>query len=77
MYLPLSMDLTFCFVAYQPDLGQKFHIFKPQGMSADDTEFPAHVLLQQARYFGHFPLSYKTLLNEDQEKTLAAIHIYI
>lgn len=46
-------------------------------MSADDTESPAHVLLQQARYFGPFPLSYKTLLDEDQEKTLAAIHIYI
>jgi len=46
-------------------------------VSADDAEYPAHVLIQQARYFGPFPLSYKTFLDEEQEKILAAIHIYI
>ncbi|KAK5711485.1 hypothetical protein LTR17_018360 [Elasticomyces elasticus] len=57
--------------------GRDFHIFKPLKVSADDAEFPAHVLIQQARYFGPFPLSYKTFLDEEQEKILAAIHIYI
>ena len=45
-------------------------------MPADDVEYPAHVLIQQARYFGPFPLSYKTLLEEEQENILAAIQIY-
>ncbi|KAK4889762.1 hypothetical protein LTR27_011474 [Elasticomyces elasticus] len=57
--------------------GRDFHIFKPLEVSADDGELPAHVLVQQARYFGPFPLSYKTFLEEEQEKILAAIHIYI
>lgn len=57
--------------------GRGFHIFKPVDVPADDAEFPVHVLIQQARYFGPFPLSYKTFLDEDQERILAAIHIYI
>lgn len=46
-------------------------------VSADDAEFPVHVLIQQARYFGPFPLTYETYLDEEEEKILAAIHIYI
>lgn len=57
--------------------GRGFHIFKPVNVLADDAEFPVHVLAQQARYFGPFPLSYKTFLDEEQERVLAAIHIYI
>jgi casein kinase II subunit alpha len=57
--------------------GRNFHIFKPVDVSADDEEFPAHVLIQQARYFGLFPLSYETFLDDEQERILAAIHIYI
>ena len=57
--------------------GRGFHIFKPVDVSRDDPEFPVHVLIQQARYFGPFPLSYKTFLDEQQERILAAIHIYI
>ena len=57
--------------------GRGFHIFKPADVLADDAEFPVHVLIQQARYFGLFPLSYETFLDQEQEKILAAIHIYI
>ena len=57
--------------------GRGFHIFKPADVSADDPEFPVHVLIQQARYCGPFPLSYKTSLDEEHERILAAIHIYI
>ena len=57
--------------------GRGFHIFKPADISAGDAEFPVHVLVQQARYFGPFPLCYKTYLDEEQERILAAIHIYI
>ncbi|WPB06585.1 uncharacterized protein RHO25_011242 [Cercospora beticola] len=57
--------------------GRNFHIFKPPKVSADDAEFPVHVLIQQARYFGPFPLTYKSFLDEEQEKILAAIHIHI
>lgn len=57
--------------------GRNFHIFKPMKVSADDAEFPVHVLIQQARYFGPFPLTYETYLDEEEEKILAAIHIYI
>lgn len=46
-------------------------------MQADDVEFPAHVLIEQTRYFGPFPLSYKQLLDADQERILAAIHIFV
>jgi casein kinase II subunit alpha len=28
--------------------GRGFHIFKPVDVPADDTEFPVHVLIQQA-----------------------------
>jgi len=45
-------------------------------VSVDDAEFPVHVLVQ-ARYFGPFPLSYKTYLDEEKERILAATHIYI
>lgn len=47
------------------------------GVKADDAEFPAHVLIEQTRYFGPFPLSYKEILDEEQEKILAAIHMLI
>ena len=58
--------------------GRGFHIFKPDaGVSADDPEFPAHVLMEQARYFGPFPLRYKKLLDEESESNLAAIHVLI
>lgn len=58
--------------------GRGFHIFKPvDRVSADDPEFPAHVLMEQARYFGPFPLRYKELLDKESECTLAAIHVLI
>ncbi|RMZ22701.1 hypothetical protein D0859_13274 [Hortaea werneckii] len=58
--------------------GRGFHIFKPiDGVSADDPDFPAHVLMEQARYFGPFPLRYKELLDEESESILAAIHVLI
>ncbi|RMY84299.1 hypothetical protein D0861_07020 [Hortaea werneckii] len=58
--------------------GRGFHIFKPDaGVSADDPEFPAHVLMEQTRYFGPFPLRYKKLLDEESESILAAIHVLI
>ncbi|RMY53113.1 hypothetical protein D0865_05420 [Hortaea werneckii] len=57
--------------------GRGFHIFKPAGVEADDPEFPAHVLMEQARYFGPFPLRYQELLDEESESILAAIHALI
>ncbi|RMX87563.1 hypothetical protein D0869_02269 [Hortaea werneckii] len=58
--------------------GRGFHIFKPvAGVTADDAEFPAHVLMEQARYFGPFPLRYQELLDEESESILAAIHVLI
>jgi len=57
--------------------GRHFHIFKPRQVAADDPEIAAHVLVEQTRYFGPFPLSYETLLDDEQEKAVAAIHIYI
>lgn len=57
--------------------GRGFHIFKPVDVLADDPEFPVNVLIQQARYFGPFPLNYKAFLDEEQERILAAIHTYI
>ncbi|RMY68309.1 hypothetical protein D0863_07213 [Hortaea werneckii] len=57
--------------------GRGFHIFKPAGVKADDSEFPAHVLTEQARYFGPFPLRYQELLDEESESILAAIHVLI
>ncbi|RMY80671.1 hypothetical protein D0862_12636, partial [Hortaea werneckii] len=57
--------------------GRGFHIFKPAGVKADDPEFPAHVLMEQARYFGPFPLRFKELLDEESESVLAAIHVLI
>lgn len=33
--------------------------------------------MQQTRFFGPFPLTYKELLDDEQERILAAIHIYI
>ncbi|RMZ10520.1 hypothetical protein D0864_01234 [Hortaea werneckii] len=58
--------------------GRGFHIFKPvDGLSADDPEFAAHVLMEQARYFGPFPLRYNELLDKESESILAAIHILI
>ncbi|KAF2215435.1 hypothetical protein CERZMDRAFT_36105 [Cercospora zeae-maydis SCOH1-5] len=58
-------------------LGRNFHIFKPPNISADDEEFPVHVSIQQARYFGPFPLTSGTYLDKEEETILAAIHIYI
>lgn len=57
--------------------GRNFHIFKPPNISADDEEFPVNVLIQQARYFGPFPLTYATYLDKEEEQVLAAIHILI
>ncbi|RMZ01932.1 hypothetical protein D0862_06193 [Hortaea werneckii] len=58
--------------------GRGFHIFKPvAGVTADDPEFPAHVLMEQARYFGPFPLRYHELLDKESESILAAIHVLI
>ncbi|SMY22060.1 unnamed protein product [Zymoseptoria tritici ST99CH_1A5] len=57
--------------------GRNFHIFKPRDISADDEEFLVHVLIQQARYFGPFPLSYEMWLDKEQQQVLAAVHIHI
>ncbi|KJX94470.1 hypothetical protein TI39_contig4189g00010 [Zymoseptoria brevis] len=57
--------------------GRNFHIFKPRVISADDEEFLVHVLIQQARYFGPFPLSYEMWLDKEQQQVLAAVHIHI
>jgi casein kinase II subunit alpha len=57
--------------------GKGLHLFKPPNISADDEEFPVHVLVQQARYFGPFPLSYEEVLDEEQNQILAAVHIHI
>lgn len=46
-------------------------------MPAGDPEIRTHVLIQQARYFGPFPLSYASYLDEEQETILAAIHVHI
>ncbi|RMZ04897.1 hypothetical protein D0860_06158 [Hortaea werneckii] len=72
-------DLTLSVVKLMSLLwGRGFHIFKPiDGVSADDPDFPAHVLMEQARYFGPFPLRYKELLDEESESILAAIHVLI
>lgn len=57
--------------------GKNFHMFKPPNIPADDEEFPVHVLIQQTRYFGPFPLSYEQVLDEEQNHLLAAVHVHI
>lgn len=77
IHLPLQ-DLTLLLVKLISLFwGRGFHIFKPAGVKADDSEFPAHVLTEQARYFGPFPLRYQELLDEESESILAAIHVLI
>ena len=75
----LLQDLTLSLVKLMSLFwGRGFHMFKPvDGVSADDPEFRAHVLMEQARYFGPFPLRYKELLDEGSESILAAIHVLI
>jgi casein kinase II subunit alpha len=36
-----------------------------------------HVLVQQARCFGPFPLSYEEVLDEEQNHLLAAVHVHV
>ena len=50
--------------------GKNWHIFKPTQISADDEENPIHVLIQQARYFGPFPLSYEDFIDAEQNRIL-------
>ncbi|KAK5139173.1 hypothetical protein LTR04_003826 [Oleoguttula sp. CCFEE 6159] len=57
--------------------GKNWHIFKPTQISADDEEYPIHVLIQQARFFGPFPLSYEDVIDAEQNRVLAAILYYI
>ncbi|TKA76808.1 hypothetical protein B0A49_00544 [Cryomyces minteri] len=57
--------------------GKNWHMFKPTQVSADDEEYPTHVLIQQARFFGPFPLSYEDAIDAEQNRILAAILYYI
>ncbi|KAK4982672.1 hypothetical protein LTR50_007633 [Elasticomyces elasticus] len=57
--------------------GKNWHIFKPTQVLANDEEYPIHVLIQQARYFGPFPLSYEDVVDAEQNRILAAILFYI
>jgi casein kinase II subunit alpha len=57
--------------------GKGLHLFKPPNISSDDEEFPVHVLVQQARYFGPFPLTYEEVLDEELNRVLAAVHVHI
>ncbi|KAF1841374.1 kinase-like protein [Cucurbitaria berberidis CBS 394.84] len=57
--------------------GQDWHIFIPEGCSADDPEHPTQVLVKQASIFGPFPYSYKDIADEERQGILAAINNHI
>ncbi|KAI9729161.1 MAG: hypothetical protein M1834_007068 [Cirrosporium novae-zelandiae] len=51
--------------------GLGWHIFKPDPKDAkpDDAIYPMHVLIKQTSFFGPFPLSYTSLIaDEDEER---------
>ena len=52
-------------------------MFKSEQVSAEDEEYPIDVLIQQATFFGQFPLSYEDIIDAKQNQTLAAILSYI
>ncbi len=52
-------------------------MFKSEQVSAEDEEYPIDVLIQQATFFGQFPLSYEDIIDAKQNQTLAAILYYI
>lgn len=57
--------------------GQNWHIFVPKGLSVDDEEYPAQVLIKQASMFGPFPLSYIDIADDERQGVLADISNYI
>ncbi|RMD41276.1 hypothetical protein DV735_g3857, partial [Chaetothyriales sp. CBS 134920] len=57
--------------------GKNWHIFKPDQISADHQDYAGHVLIQQARFFGPFPLSYEDVIDTEQNQILAGILYYI
>ncbi|RMZ85263.1 hypothetical protein DV738_g379, partial [Chaetothyriales sp. CBS 135597] len=57
--------------------GKNWHIFKPDKVSADHEEYAVHVLIQQARFFGPFPLSYEDVIDTEQNQILAGVLYYI
>ncbi|KAK0768610.1 hypothetical protein LTR38_018091, partial [Friedmanniomyces endolithicus] len=57
--------------------GKNWHMFKSEQVSAEDEEYPIDVLIQQATFFGQFPLSYEDIIDAKQNQTLAAILYYI
>lgn len=53
--------------------GDNWHIFGPYEMDVADPLYPWEVMRRMHKYFGPFPLSYKTLVDEDTLETLAMI----
>jgi casein kinase II subunit alpha len=70
-------DTNFQFKLISLLWGKGLHLFKPPNIPADDDEFPVHVPVQQARYFGPFPLTYEEVLDEKLNRALAAVHVHI
>ncbi|CAF9920848.1 MAG: hypothetical protein HETSPECPRED_004378 [Heterodermia speciosa] len=46
--------------------GDHWHIFKPVGVSAEDSTYSIEVFRRHNQFFGPFPLSYESLLDDDR-----------
>lgn len=53
--------------------GDHWHIFSPYEMDVTDPLYPWEVMRRMDKYFGPFPLSYRTLVDEDTLETLTMI----
>ncbi|KAL8817528.1 MAG: hypothetical protein Q9191_008131 [Dirinaria sp. TL-2023a] len=53
--------------------GEGWHIFTPPGIDPTDSAHAIHVMRRHDQYFGPFPLSYKTLADDDRLETLTLI----
>lgn len=62
----LSLRLTFFVKLISLIWGGGWHIFKPNGVSPDDQAYALHVLIQQVRFFGPFPLSYQEIADDER-----------
>jgi len=56
--------------------GNNWHIFKPDGVTIDGEDYPAHVITKQADYFGPFPPSYQEIADDERLATLTFINNY-
>jgi len=56
---------------------RNWHTFKSNQVTADDKSYPLHVIIQQARFFGPFPISYEDFIDEEQDRILGAVLLHV